>query len=123
MNTTLKLSELTLRQVPVIEPQTALDEAIRLMEGEPLKTVVLVGDEQYMGIFDEAASRSDLIPRKVDKATLEVGPYAESLNTVGHPQMTTREALVLMDRRHLDVLPVVDNNTYLGVVTRADLQG
>jgi len=119
----LKLSELTLREVPVVHPGSPLDEAIRLMREEPLKTVVLVGDEQYMGIFDEACLNSPLIPRKVDPSMLEVGPYADSLNYVGHPDMTAVDALALMTRRHLSVMPVVDNNTYLGVVTPADLIG
>lgn len=115
------LRDVPLRSVPVAEPQTALDEALRLLKSDPLQTVVLVGDEAYMGVFDAAALRSDLIPARVDPATLEVGPYASS-HAVGHPEMTVDQALALMRRRDQDVLPVVENNIYRGVVTRADLE-
>jgi CBS domain-containing protein len=115
------LRDVPLRSVPVAEPQTALDEVTRLLESDPLKTVALVGDEMYMGIFDEEALRSDLIPRRVDPATLAAGPYART-PLPGHPEMTAEHALALMQRRNEDVLPVVENNTYLGVVTRADLE-
>jgi signal-transduction protein with cAMP-binding, CBS, and nucleotidyltransferase domain len=115
------LRDVPLRSVPVAEPQTALDEVLRLLKSDPLQTVVLVGDEAYMGVFDAAALRSELIPARVDPATLEVGPYA-SPHAVGHPGMTVEQALALMRRRDQDVLPVVENNIYRGVVTRADLE-
>ncbi len=115
------LREVPLRSAPVAEPQTALDEVMRLLESDPLKTVVLVGEETYMGLFDQEALRSEQIPRRVDPATLAVGPYART-PIAGHPEMTAEHALALMRRRNEDVLPVVENNTYLGVVTRADLE-
>lgn len=115
------LHQVPLRAVPVVEPQTALDEAIRLLEDEPLKTVVLVGDEMYLGVFNNAALHSDQIPRRVDRATLAVGPYALTPSAL-HPETTVEHALALMQRRGEDTLPVVENNTFLGVVTRDDLE-
>ena len=116
------LRDVPLRSVPVAEPQTALDETIRLLESDPLRTVVLVDDEAYMGIFDDAALRSELIPARADPAMLPVGPYASASHPVGHPDMTVDQALALLRRRDQSVLPVVANNIYQGVVTRADLE-
>lgn len=116
------LRDVPLRFVPVAEPQTALDEAMRLLESEPLRTVVLVGDEQFMGVFNEETLQSDLIPRRVDRATLPVGPYVQPVRVVGHPEMTVEQALALLQRRGQTVLPVVDNNLYQGVITREDLE-
>jgi CBS domain-containing protein len=110
-----------LRAVAVIGPQTALDEAIRLMEEEPLKTVVLVGDGTYMGIFNDAA-RHDLVPPRADPATLAVGPYVHRARVIAHPDAPIGQVLSLMRRRGQEIAPVVDNNRYLGLVTREDLE-
>lgn len=118
----LTLREVPLRNVPVVEPSTALDEAMRLLEDEPLKTVVLVADEMYMGLFNEEALRSSLIPPGVDPATISVGPYVHPARAIGHPHTTVEQALALMDRKSLDVIPVVENNIYRGVVAREDLE-
>lgn len=119
---TLLLRDVPLREIPVVEPQTALDEALRLMEEEPLKTVVLVGDEMYMGVFNADLVDSGLIPRGADRSTIPVGPYVQASRAEGSPSMTAEQALALMNRRSIDVLPVVSGVRYLGVVTRADLE-
>lgn len=116
------LSELSPRPVPVVEPSTSLDEVIRLMEEEPLGTVALVGDEQYMGIFNADALQSNLIPPGADLSTLQVGPYVHPVRVIGTPQTPADDALALMTRRGVDIIPVVRNRTFLGVVTRADVE-
>src|SRR5262245_10459832 len=116
------LREVPARPVPVVGPQTALDEAVRLMRAEPLGVVALVGDGTYMGVFDEGALESDLIPRGADLSLLAVGPYVHPARVVGRAEMPVGEALSLMVRRGLDVIPIVDNNTFRGVATREDLE-
>ena len=117
------LRDVPLRSVPVAEPETALSEALQMLSEDPLHTVVLVGDETFMGIFDEAARDSGGIPADVDPATLAVGPYANRPRIVGRPEMGVADVLEALRRRGQEVLPVVDNNTFMGVVTRADLEG
>ena len=117
------LRDVPLRPVPTAEPGTALDEALRLMNGDPLKTVVLVGDGTYLGVFDAGSEDSGGVPRDLDPATLAVGPYAYTPRVVGRPNTPVDQTLLAaMRRAGQDVLPVVRNNTFLGVVTREDLE-
>jgi CBS domain-containing protein len=117
------LRDVPTRPVPIVEPRTALDEAIRLMREEPLRMIALVGDGTYMGVFNERAlDDSNLIPQGVDRSLLEVGPYIHPARVVGRSEMAVDEALALMVRRGLEVIPVVENNTFRGVVTREDLE-
>jgi len=114
--------DIPVRTVPIVEPQTALDEAVRLMRESPARTVALVDDEEYMGLFTADALDSDLIPRGADLSLLSVGPYVHPARIIGRPDLLVEEALALMVRKGLDVIPVVDNNTFRGVVTREDLE-
>jgi CBS domain-containing protein len=116
------LREIPVRQVPVVEPSTTIDEVVRLMEEEPLRTVALVGDGMYMGLFNEGALESSLIPPGTSLADLEVGPYVHPSRVVGSPDMPVALVVDLMRRKGQDIIPVVDNRTYRGVVTLADLE-
>lgn len=118
----LTLADVPLHEVPVVEPETALDEAKRLMEGDPLKMVVLVGDGMYLGIFNEEAQSSSLLPKGTDPALVAVGPYIHPSRIVGTPDMAVDFALSVMQRRNQATIPLVENRTYRGVVTREDLE-
>ena len=114
------LADVTLRTVPIIDPQSSLAEAIEFLKADPLQTVVLVGDEMYMGILNAQMLESSLIPTNVDFATLQVGPYVRPTRPL-HPETSIAEALAALERKGVLALPVVAGNVYQGVVTRASL--
>lgn len=114
------LATVSLRSVPVVEPQTSLAEAIALLKSEPLQTVVLVGDEMYMGIFNAAMLESSLIPAGADLETLQVGPYVRPTRPL-RPETSFEEARATLARRGAPALPVVAGNVYQGVVTASEL--
>ncbi|MBC8104628.1 MAG: CBS domain-containing protein [Cytophagales bacterium] len=117
------IQDVPLHSVPVVEPEAALDEVIARMQADPLHTVALVGDEQYLGIFNEdALTDSALIPPDADKSLLAVGPYVHPVRVIAHPASDVAEILAAMIRRGLEVAPVVENRTFRGVVTRTDLE-
>jgi len=116
------LRDIPLREVPVVEPQTTLAEVIQLMEAEPLRTVVLVGDEMYMGVFNQAALESNLIPEDADLSLLTVGPYVHPVRVVAEVEEPVEMVLAQMIRRNQWVAPVLDNRTFLGVVVQDDLR-
>jgi CBS domain-containing protein len=115
------LADVTLHAVPVVDPQDSLADAISLMQADPLQTVVLVGDEMYMGILNAAMLESSLIPTDIDRATLQVGPYVRPTRPL-RPETTIAEALAALERKGVPALPVVAGNVYQGVVTRDALK-
>ncbi|MGC4045134.1 MAG: CBS domain-containing protein [Armatimonas sp.] len=117
----MTLSELPLREVPVVEPSTSLEEAIDLLRSEPLHIVVLVGDGMYMGVLTDAALEPGLIPPGIDRSTLAVGPYVHPSRVVAHSNWTVEEAQEVARRRQVEVFPVVSGNIYKGILTREDI--
>jgi CBS domain-containing protein len=118
----MTLASLPIHTVPVVHPTAALDEVIRLLDDTPLRTVALVGDGTYLGIFNDAAREPGLIPTNADLSSLQVGPYVHSQRAIGHPGMTVPDALALALRKRVDVLPMVDGPRFLGVITLAELE-
>ena len=118
----MTLSALSLREVPVVEPSTSLEEAIDLLQRSPLKTVILVGDGMYMGLLNLDALQPGLIPAGADRSELQVGPYVHPQRVIGHPESLVADVLAHVRRNHIDVIPVVSGTIYKGVLTREDLE-
>lgn len=115
------LADVPLRNAPVVEPSTTLDEVLRLMSGDPLRTVALVGDGMYFGLFNDDALQGNLIPPDSDLSRLEVGPYVHPARVIGTPDMTIEDARALMDRRDVRVMPLLANRIFKGLIAREDL--
>ena len=117
----MTLRDLPLHSVPVVTPEASLQDALDQLDGDPLRTVVLVGDGMFLGVLDEESLEGG-IPTGTDLATLSVGPYAHHARIVASPATTVEDALALLNlRRRRDVLPVVQGVRYKGVVTREDV--
>lgn len=114
------LKDLTLDTVPVVVPQTALDEVVRLLDETPIRTVVLVGDGMYFGVFNDAALSASLVPAGADLALLQVGPYVHPTRPLRIEQ-TVEEAEAIFIHRGASALPVVSGNLYRGILTRSTL--
>jgi len=114
------LRDLPLRSVPIVTPETSLQDALDQRNDDPLGTVVLIGDGMFLGVLD-AESLAGGIPAREDLSTLSVGPYAHHARVLAAPSTSVDDALALLNLRNRDVLPVVQGVRYKGVVTREDL--
>jgi CBS domain-containing protein len=115
------IRDVPLHSIPVVEPEAALDEVVDLAKREPLHAVALVNEGQYLGLFTLDVLGSELIPAGADLSLLAVGPYVHPARVVAHPDEDVRAVRDAMRRLHMDIAPVVANRTFLGAVTRADL--
>ena len=116
-----QIKDVTLHSVPVVEPSAALDEVIDLMESDPLHSVALVNEGQYLGLFNQNALDAELIPRGADYSKLEVGPYVHPVRIIAHPDESISSVRDAMRRHGLVAAPVVANRSFRGRVTLADL--
>jgi len=118
----LQIKDVPLHEVPVVEPEAALDEVIDLMKADPLHSVALVNEGQFLGLFNQEALDADLIPRGVDYALLSVGPYVHPLRFIAHPDESVQGVVEAMRRHGMATAPVVANRIFRGMVIRAELE-
>ncbi|MEI6431005.1 MAG: CBS domain-containing protein [bacterium] len=116
------LRDATLRALPIIGPETFLDEAIQELKEEPLRAVALVNEQQYMGMFTEEDLLPGLIPQDGDYSTLAVGPYIHPTRVVAEMDSPVEAILSAALRKGQNLIPVLNNRIFCGVVTVADLQ-
>lgn len=116
------LHEIPLRSIPIVGPETFLDEAIRQLEDEPLRAVALVNEQQFMGLFTDDDLLPGLIPPGADLSLLAVGPYIHPVRVIAEWNASIETVLAAAVRKNQALVPVVQNRVFRGVVTREDLQ-
>lgn len=108
------------KQVKTIESAKPLFECLKIMNDAKVGSIVVIENEKPVGIFTER----DLVKKTAQK--LESLGYSmkqvmsSPLITVG-PTATVWDALVLMGRKDIRRLPVIDNKKLVGIVTERDI--
>jgi CBS domain-containing protein len=112
----------------VVESDAVL-EAARYMTEHRIGAVPVLDDRYRPGVFVDQVgffSERDLMTRVVaaglDPAQTTVGEVMTEKVVVLDPQSTCREAVAIMNRRHIRHLPVLAGKQLLGTVSIRDLQ-
>ncbi len=108
--------------IPIVEPGTALINALMVMTRKGLgMTVVVDGDGQLAGVFTDGDLRR-AIDHKIDVHEASVSDVMTTDCKTVHPGMLAAEALQIMDSTKINALPVVnDDNKLVGALNMHDL--
>ena len=136
----MKISELMHRDVISVSPETTLKEVAALLVEHRISGLpVCLSDGRVAGVVSEAdillkeqgapAEISGFLGRLLDTAygdrerfdARTAGDAMTSPAITVSPQQDVTEAARLMTTKHVNRLPVVENSTLVGILTRADL--
>ncbi|MFV1972521.1 MAG: KpsF/GutQ family sugar-phosphate isomerase [Thiohalobacterales bacterium] len=108
--------------IPIVEPDTALINALMVMTRKGLgMTAVVDGDGQLAGVFTDGDLRR-AIDHKIDVHEASVSDVMTTDCKTIHPGMLAAEALQIMDSTKINALPVVnDDNKLVGALNMHDL--
>lgn len=108
-------------EVTTIAPNETVLAAIRLMATKGIGAIVVVEGQQVVGIISERdyTRKIALMERTSEhtKVAEIMTPKVISVN----PKHSVEECLALMTDKHLRHLPVLENNTLIGLVSIGDL--
>ncbi|WP_107440003.1 CBS domain-containing protein [Streptomyces sp. 142MFCol3.1] len=113
---TRTVGEVMTREVVRADRQTPLDEVVRLLERHRIRALPVVDhDDKVVGVV----SGADLAH---GTAATTAGELMATPAVTIHPEQHVPNAARLMERQHVDRLPVVDEEDRLiGIATRRDL--
>jgi CBS domain-containing protein len=113
--------EVMTKDVKVAQPDTSIKEVIATMNEFHIGSVVVVQGKRPVGIITER----DILKRIVG---LDLAPeYAKAGKVMTSPVLTINqtasidEAAILMAKRKVKKLPVIDNEKLVGIVTTTDI--
>lgn len=105
------------RKLLTAPPHTTVLQAASLMSKKHVGAVLVVEDEQLVGIFTERDAVFRVIARKLDPATTPLADVMTRDPKTISPDKTFGYAMLLMHENHFRHLPVVDNGKPVGIVS------
>ena len=108
--------------MPVVQPTTSMLDALVAMTSKALGIVCVVEDGRLAGIMTDGDVRR-LVAQGVDLSTMTIDKVMTTAPVTIAPSASLHEALTVMEQRdrQIGVLPVVDQETCVGVVRLHDI--
>lgn len=105
----------------VVKPSITVLEAARLMKDKKIGNVLVVEDNQPIGILTE----SDIIKKVVAEGKPSKNVLVKEVMTtpviVADPYVPVEEAMKTMGKCNIRRLPVVENGKLIGIITHKDI--
>jgi CBS domain-containing protein len=121
MYTVKQLLDVKPRSVVTIAPDASVFEALELMAEKDIGAVVVVHDDQVVGILSERDyARKVILHSKASKDITVDEIMTDRVLYVG-PRHTVDECMALMTDKRIRHLPVMDGDRLIGVLSIGDL--
>jgi CBS domain-containing protein len=121
MYTVKQLLDVKPRSVVTIAPDASVFEALELMAEKDIGAVVVVHDDQVVGILSERDyARKVILHNKASKDITVDEIMTDRVLYVG-PRHTVDECMALMTDKRIRHLPVMDGDRLIGVLSIGDL--
>ncbi len=104
-----------------VNPDTTIFEALQLMSEKDVGAVVVMKDNDLVGIFSERDYARQAV---LHKETIKYLPVKELMTTEVFrvsPDQTVQDCMVLMTAHHFRHLPVMENGKLIGIITIGDV--
>jgi len=106
-----------------ISPDATAYSALELMAEKDIGALMVMENNKLVGIFSERDyARKVILKGKASKSTTVREIMTSSPISI-KPAMTLRDCMVLMTKKHIRHLPVMDNDVLVGVLSTRDVVG
>ncbi len=109
-------------EIYTIRPEATVLEATRKMNQHKIGALVVMQDNQVVGIFTERDVLRRVVAEQRDPTTLSVAEVMTTEVICAEPDTDTEEAAAIMKNRRIRHLPVCDaDGNLLGMISIGDL--
>lgn len=125
-----RVSDCTIRSAPVVPPQTSVHEALRIVRRYGLSALPVCDGVRFLGLVREkdllelTPSQATLLSRHELHALLDNVTVRAAVRlppaTVAH-DLSLREAAEILVRSSSEILPVMENDRYAGLISWVEL--
>lgn len=108
-------------RITSVTPQTTVLEALQIMADQNIGSVLVLEDEQYMGIMTER----DYSRKVILKGKSSTDTKVAEIMTKDFPHVTPQDSIdfcmQLLSDKNIRYLPVFENNTLCGIISINDV--
>ena len=109
------------KQIYTIAPNITVFDALNIMAEKNVGALVVTEGEKVIGIFSERDYARKVILKGKSSKELTVADIMTTNVLFVTPDNTVEECMALMTEKHVRHLPVLENNTLIGLVSIGDV--
>jgi CBS domain-containing protein len=104
-----------------IEPSSEVIQALKLMAEKNIGSVVVMKDDEYLGLFTERDYARKVILHGKNSSNLTVGEVMSAYLPKVSPAATLEDCMELMTNHNIRYIPVFESEQYIGVISIIDV--
>ncbi len=104
-----------------ISPECTILDALKLMAEKNVGALLVVQEEQLMGIFSERDYARNVVLKGRTVEDTTVSDIMTSRVVYVRPNQTTEECMALMTDKHIRHLPVLEGERLIGIISIGDV--
>lgn len=105
----------------VVDPSMKVIDAAKLMKKRKIGNVIVVQNNQPIGILTESDIIKKIVAEGKNPAEITVKEVMSTPILIIDPYVTLEEAMKKMSKCNIRRLPVIENNTLIGIITLKDI--
>ena len=115
-----KINKIMDTSVPTLKKEAKISDAAKLMVNKSQGCVVIVEEKKPIGIITESDIVKNLISKKMSPKEKVTKIMSSPINSI-NPNTKLEKANKIIDTKHFDKYPVIENESLVGVVTENDV--
>ena len=116
----MKIRDIMTKDIATLRSDDTIERAARLMKQYNVGSIPVCTDDKIIGIItDRDIAVRSVAPGQVSNH--KVGDIMSTELVVGNPDMDVRDAASIMSDRQVRRLPIVENNSLVGIVSLGDI--
>jgi len=117
----MKVKEIMSKDVACLTPEDSIEKAAQLMKQYNVGSIPVCSNKMINGIVTDRDIALRSVASGQDSTQTKVRNIMTSNPTVGTPEMDVHDAAEIMSREQIRRLPIVENNSLVGIVSLGDI--
>lgn len=116
----MRIRDIMTKDVATLRSDDTIERAARLMKQYDVGSIPVCTDDKIIGIItDRNIAVRSVAPGQVSEQ--RVGDVMSTNLVIGNPDMDVQDAASIMSDRQIRRLPIVENNSLVGIVSLGDI--
>ncbi len=117
----MKIKEIMSKDVACLNPEDSIEKAAQLMKQYNVGSIPVCSSHMITGIVTDRDITLRSVASGQDSEQRKVSDIMTSNPIVGNPEMDVHDAAKIMSEEQIRRLPIVENNTLVGIVSLGDI--
>ena len=117
----MTVKDIMSKEIAILNSQDSIEKAAQLMKGRNVGSIPVCSGDQVIGIITDRDIALRCVATGQNAIEQTVGDIMTPNTIVGNPEMDVDDAVKIMSKSQIRRLPIVENNSLVGIVALGDI--